>query len=283
MAIRFVVDSASDIHPSEAEALGLYYVPMIVRFNDEEFYDAVEISHTQFYEKLIESDVLPTTSQITPSRYEDIFKEITDNGDTAIVITLSSFLSGTYQSACVAASEFEGKVFVVDSLNVTVGERILVMRGLELRDKGLSAQEIADTLNAEKEHIMTLGVLDTLEYLKKGGRISAATAFAGSVLSIKPVVAVVDGEVEMVGKARGSKNSENLLRKKIEESGGVDFERPYCLAYSGLSDVMLKKYIEDSADLWKEHVDELKVSTVGSIIGTHVGPGAIAVAYFAQK
>ncbi|MCQ2519117.1 MAG: DegV family protein [Lachnospiraceae bacterium] len=283
MAIRFVVDSASDIHPSEAETLGLYYAPMLVSFNDEEFYDAVEISHTQFYEKLIESDVLPTTSQITPSRFEEIFKEITDNGDIAIVITLSSFLSGTYQSACVAASEFEGKVFVVDSLTVTVGERILVMRGLELRDKGLSAQEIVDTLNVEKEHIMTMGVLDTLEYLKKGGRISAATAFAGSVLSIKPVVAVVGGVVEMVGKARGSKNSENLLRKKIEESGGVDFERPFCLAYSGLSDVMLKKYIEDSADLWKDHVDELQVSTVGSIIGTHVGPGAIAVAYFANN
>ena len=147
-------------------------------------------------------------------------------------------------------------------------------------EAGLSAAEIKAQLDEEKRHIRVLALLDTLEYLKKGGRISSAVALAGNILSIKPVIAVENGEVSLVGKARGSKKGNNLLRELVENCGGINFKKPYALAYSGLSDLLLKKYIEDSAELWKENTAELPITTVGCTIGTHVGPGAIAVAFF---
>ena len=211
-----------------------------------------------------------------------MFTELTANGDELVVITLSSKLSGTYQSACIAAEDFPGRVHVVDSLSATMGERLLVLEGLRLVSDGMSAAETAKTLEAYRHQICVLGMLDTLEYLKKGGRISSATAFAGELLAIKPVVTIYDGEVRLIGKARGSKNGNNLLRKLVGEKGGVDFSRPFTLAYSGLSDAMLKKYIDDSRDLWQSAADALPISTIGCVIGAHLGPGAVGVAFFAK-
>lgn len=125
-----------------------------------------------------------------------------------------------------------------------------------------------------------MALVDTLEYLKKGGRISKAVAFAGGVLNIKPVLSVASGEINMLGKARGSKMGNNLLVQEIEKAGGVDFTMPLLLGYTGLSDAMLLKYIEDSKHLWEGNVREVHYSTIGSVIGTHVGPGAVAVAFF---
>lgn len=281
MAIKFVIDSASDILPEEAARLALVHIPMLVSFDGQEYKDGVDLTHREFYEKLIESDALPTTSQVTPACFEAACRKIVDAGDTPIIITLSSKLSGTYQSAVLAAQEFEGKAYVVDSENVCIGERLLILRAVELRNQGYSAGQIVERLEEEKKHIRVLAILDTLEYLKKGGRISSAVAFAGNLLSIKPVIAVENGEIALVGKARGSKKGNNLLRQMVETCGGINFEKPYCLAYSGLSDEMLQKYITDSADLWQGKVESLPIATVGSTIGTHVGPGAIAVSFFA--
>ncbi len=283
MAIRLVIDSGSDILPAEAASMNITHIPMSVYFGDQEYKDAVTLSHREFYEKLTESSQLPTTSQITPASYEDVFAELTANGDTVLVITISSALSGTYQSACIAADSFPGLVYVVDSLNVCVGTRILAERALELIDKGYDIDTITAMLNMEKKQIRVMAVLDTLEYLKKGGRISAAVALAGNLLSIKPVVAVEEGAVVMAGKARGSKNSCNLLRTMIEKGKGIDFTRPYNVAYSGLSDTGVLAYLEDHADLWRTHVKEIIPTTVGCTIGTHVGPGAIAVGFFEKE
>jgi DegV family protein with EDD domain len=280
MAVQFIIDSASDILPEEARTLGLVHLPLTVRFGDREYADSVDLSHRGFYEMLIESDTLPTTSQISPAVFQAAYERVIAKGDTAVVITLSSKLSGTYQSAVIAAQGHEGKVFVVDSENVTIGERLLILRGVALRDQGLSAADIAQTLNEEKHHIRLMALLDTLEYLKKGGRVSSAVAFAGGLLSIKPVVAVEEGQVVMAGKARGSKQGNNLLRELVTKCGGIDFTRPYALAYSGLSDDLLQKYIADSADLWEGQTQDLPISSVGCTIGTHVGPGAVAVAFF---
>ncbi len=280
MGIKFIIDSASDVLPSEAAELGVIHLPLTVMFGEETYRDAVDLTHEEFYEKLIESDTLPTTSQINPSGFEDAIRSVVEAGDTAIVITVSGKLSGTYQSAMIAASEFEENVFVIDSESVCVGERLLLYRGLELRYQGLSAAEIVDTLNKEKKKIRLLALLDTLEYLKKGGRISSAVAFAGNLLSIKPVVSLVEGEIVMLGKARGSKQGNNLLRDLTLRGNGIDFDKPYALAYSGLSDKLLQKYIADSAELYNTHTDELPITTVGCVIGTHAGPGAIAVAFF---
>ncbi len=280
MAIRLIVDSGSDILPQEAQQLGVKVLPLTVRFGEEEYADGLTLTHQRFYEKLIEEDVFPTTSQITPAAFAAAYDEVTAAGDTAVVVTISGAMSGTYQSAVIAAEEYAGRVFVVDSGNVAVGERALVLRGLALIAAGMDAATVAQTLTREREQLRVLAVLDTLEYLKKGGRISAAAAVAGTLLSIKPVVAVKEGQVVLVGKARGSKQGNNLLREMVLSGGGIDFDRPCCLGYSGLSDAALQKYIADSADLWQGHGDDLQVCTVGGAIGAHVGPNAITVAFF---
>lgn len=176
MAVRFIIDSASDILPREAQQLGLIHLPLKVLFGDQEYADAVDLTHEKFYEMLVESNTLPTTCQIPPADYEAAYEQVIRQGDTAVVVTLSSKLSGTYQSAVIAAEEYAGKVFIVDSESVCIGERILILRGLELAKAGLCAQQIATQLDAEKKKLRVMALLDTLEYLKKGGRISAATA-----------------------------------------------------------------------------------------------------------
>ena len=277
MKIRIITDSASDLlapHRPEITVL-----PMTITFGEEQFRDGVDLTHRQFYEKLIEGEELPTTSQIAPAQFEEAFRAAVEAGESVVAVVLSSKLSGTYQSACIAAEEFPGKVFVVDSANATIGERILVERGLELMDQGLDAAAIAARLDEEKTDIRLVALLDTLEYLKRGGRVSASVALVGGLLAIKPVVAVQDGEVVVLGKARGSKNGNNLLVQEIQKTG-VDFSRPYKLGYAGLNDSLLQKYIADSAALWEGHTDALPTGTVGGTIGTHVGPGAIAVAFF---
>lgn len=280
MSVKIIIDSACDISKAEADELGLIFLPLKTIFGEEEFLDGITISHKEFYEKLIESEHLPTTSQIPPHEYESIFEEIKANGDTAVVVTLSSKLSGTYQSANIARDGYEDCIWIVDSENVCIGEQILIRYACQLRDEGVTASEIATKLDEKKKHIRVLALLDTLEYLKRGGRISATVAAAGSLLSIKPVVAVVDGEVAMLGKARGSKNGNNMLHEEIHKCGGIDFSMPFRLGYTGLDDTLLQKYIADHDTLWKNQVDTLPINTIGSTIGTHVGPGAIAVAFF---
>ena len=283
MSIRIITDSASDITQEQAKTLGVEVIPLKTIFGEEEYLDGVTIDHTAFYNKLIESDVLPTTSQISPYDYEERFRAAAEAGDEVLCITVSSRLSGCYQSATIAASEFPGKVMVADSLNVAIGERLLVQLAIRARDEGHSLAEIAELLNEERHHIRLIALLDTLEYLKKGGRISSTVALAGALLSIKPVIAVQEGEVAILGKARGSKNGNNMLRTLVEEKGGINFEKPFCLAYTGLSDDLLQKYIADSAALYEGKTDGLPIHTIGSTIGTHVGPGAIAVAFFSNN
>ncbi len=281
MKIRIITDSAADLpRPCRPEVTVL---PMAVTFGEEQFLDGVDLTHRQFYEKLIEGDALPTTSQINPAQFEEAFRQAVDAGENVVAILLSSKLSGTCQSARIAAEEFPGRVFVVDSENATIGEQILVLRALSLADQGLDAAAVAQRLEAEKQDIRLVALLDTLEYLKRGGRISPSVALVGGLLSVKPVVAVERGEVVMLGKARGSKNGNNLLVQEIRKTSGVDFDRPYLLGYTGLEDSLLQKYIADSAALWTEHTDALPIGTIGGTIGTHVGPGAVAVAFFQQS
>ena len=280
MSVKIIIDSTTDLIESVKERVEV--VPLTIRFGEEEFTDGVTIDNKMFYEKLIESDVIPTTSQATPTAFVPYFEKIKEDGDSAVVITLSSKLSGTYQSACLASQDYDN-IYVVDSGNVTIGAGILVEYALELLDSGLTAEEIASKLEEKKDEIIVVAMLDTLEYLKKGGRISAAVAFAGGVLNIKPVVSVDKGEIVMLGKARGSKQGNNLLVQEIEKAGGVDFSRPVLLGYTGLTDVLLKKYIEDSKNLWSHAKSELSSTVIGSTIGTHVGPGAVAVAFFKKN
>ncbi len=282
MAVKLIVDSASDISKKEAEELGIHMISMSILFGDRTYMDGVELSGKDFFEKLIESDELPTTSQINMFQFEECFSELTADGSDVVAITLSSKLSGTYAGAVSAAGSFPGKVFVVDSLNASLGERILIQYAVRLLRDGASAKEIVEKLNVARDRIKLMALLGTLEYLQKGGRISAVTAMSGAILQIKPVIAIMDGEVKMVGKAMGSKKGNNLLTQMIEKSGGIDFEMPYATAYSGMDDSLLQKYIKDSISLWEDDLDHIPSYCIGSTIGTHIGPGAIAVAFFAK-
>lgn len=282
MAVKLVVDSASDISKKEADELGIHMISMSILFGDKTYMDGVDLSGKDFFEKLIESDELPTTSQINMFQFEECFLELTKDGSDVVAITLSSKLSGTYAGAVSAAGSFPGKVFVVDSLNASLGERILIQYAVRLLRDGASAEEMVEKLNEAKGRIKLMALLGTLEYLQKGGRISAVTAMSGAILQIKPVIAIMDGEVKMVGKAMGSKKGNNLLTQLIEKSGGIDFKMPYATAYSGMDDSLLQKYIKDSSSIWKDEMDQIPSYCIGSTIGTHVGPGAIAVAFFAK-
>ena len=276
MKTKIITDSTADLLPQWREKVSV--VPLTLNFGEEVYVDGVTIGHKEFYEKLVETDTLPTTSQASPTVFADVFSQLR-KGEEAVVITLSAALSGTYQSAMIAAADFDN-IYVVDSRSAAIGGGILVARAIELAEQGLSGKEIATILEEEKNKIVLMALVDTLEYLKRGGRVSKTVAFAGSILDIKPVIALDEGKIVMLGKARGSKQGNNLLVQQIEKAGGVDFSKPLLLGYTGLSDTLLKKYIADSRHLWAEGVEQVPYTTIGSVIGTHAGPGAVAVAFF---
>lgn len=280
MSVRIITDSASDMSPAEHPALAV--LPLSVTFGTDVYMDGIDIDHQRFYEMLVERDELPKTGQVNPYAFSQAIAEAREAGDEAVIITVGAKLSGTNQSARTALAEAPGgDVFVVDSNNVTLGERVLVEYALRLVDEGRSAAQIAAAVEAVRDRVVVIGLLETLEYLVRGGRLSAAAGAVGTLLNVKPVVAVEDGLIVQLGKARGSKNGRNLLNQKVEKAGGIDFSMPLALGYTGLSDAVLKKYIEDSAALWAGHTEgELPVHTIGATIGTHVGPGAVAVAFF---
>jgi len=280
MSVRIITDSASDMSPAEHPALAV--LPLSVTFGTDVYMDGVDIDHQRFYEMLVERDELPKTGQVNPYTFSQAIAEVRETGDEAVIITVGAKLSGTNQSARTALAEAPGgDVYVVDSNNVTLGERILVEYALRLVDEGRSAAQIAAAVEAVRDRVVVIGLLETLEYLVRGGRLSAAAGAVGTLLNVKPVVAVEDGLIVQLGKARGSKNGRNLLNQKVEKASGIDFSMPLALGYTGLSDAVLKKYIEDSAALWAGHTEgELPVHTIGATIGTHVGPGAVAVAFF---
>lgn len=277
MATKIIIDSTVDSIEDFKNQTSI--VPLSIHFGEQEYIDGVTIDHKMFYDKLIETDIFPTTSQATPFAFAQQFERVAASGDEAVVITIASKLSGTYQSAVIAARDFEG-IYVVDSSTATIGAGCLLEYALQLVKKGMPAVAIAQELDRVKDRIVVVALLDTLEYLKRGGRISATAAFAGGLLKIKPVVALKNGVIEVLGKARGSKQGKNLLVQQIQASGGVDFEMPVMLGYTGLSDEVLLKYKEDSRYLWESYRDDLNHTSVGSVVGTHVGPGAIAVAFF---
>ncbi len=280
MAVRIITDSASDISQAKAKEWGIQVLPLKVRFGEEEFLDGVTLTPQDFFKKLVETDEIPKTSQITPYDYAQVFKEAVDAGDDLICFTLSSGVSGSYQSACMAAEEFSDRIYVVDTQQFCISQLIIVQWAAQLRDQGLSALEIVDRVSEDLKKAHVIAAFDTLEYLKLGGRISSAAAFAGNILMIKPVLTIEEGVVKILGKARGSKNKHNMLMEFVKKTGGIDFPKPACLGYTGFTDEVLKKYVEDSKELYEGREDSIQYAEVGATIGTYAGPGAIALAYF---
>ena len=280
MGTRIIVDSTADLMPAYQKRV--HTVPLTLLFGTEEFIDGITIDKKVFYERLIESDVLPTTSQATPDAFAREFEKAKAAGESAVVITLSSKLSGTYQSARIAAEDYNN-IYIVDSGSTAIGSGILTELACKMLDEGMEAEEIARRLEEEKENLIVVALVDTLEYMKKGGRISRTAAAVGGMLNIKPVLALIGGQIHMLGKARGSKMGNNLLVQEIQKAGGVDFSKPVLLGYTGISDALLLKYMDDSRYIWEGNLENIRYTTIGSVIGTHAGPGAVAVAFFKRE
>lgn len=275
--VRIVVDSTADLLPELRRQVDV--VPLTVHFGQQEYVDGVTIQAEEFYRKLADCKELPTTSQATPFDFDKVFEPIIAEGDTVVAIVVSSRLSGTYQSARIAAEDYPGKVFVVDTLQVAISSSVLVAYALELVQKGMGAAEIAEELTAVREKVHLMAVVDTLEYLQKGGRVSKTVAIAGGLLNVKPIIGLTEGEIKMLGKARGNKQANALMNKEISRLG-IDFSKPILLGYTGTDDALLRKYMEESSDLWEGRV--LPATIVSAVIGTHAGPGAVAVAFFSK-
>ena len=280
MSVKIMIDSASDINEQEAKELGFLFMPIQIRLGEEEYMDGVDLLPEDFYNKLVASKEMPQTSLINSFRWNEAFENAIKNGDEVIAITLSSKISGTFNAAVEASKSFDGKVFVVDSLNAALGERLLGLYALELAKKNLSAKEIASILNEQKTKIKLYAVIDTLKYLKKGGRISATTAFFGEMLSIKPIISVIDGKVEVIGKAKGNKKGNQYIISKTVEAGGIDFEMPFGVLYSGNDKSNIEKFLEESKAIFDGR--QPTNHCLGCTIGTHIGPGAVGIAFFSK-
>lgn len=274
MRTKIIVDSTADLTFDLKNQVTV--VPLSIHFSDEEFLDGVTISHEQFYEKLTDAKVLPRTSQPSPDAFVQAYTQATADGSQAVVITVAASLSGTYQSACIAAEDFPG-IHVVDSNTVAIGTGILAQLALHLARDGLTAAEISARLEQEKSRVDVIAMVDTLEYLHKGGRLSKTAAIAGGLLNIKPILAIRNGQIVVLGKARGTKQGYSLLNKEISDVGGADPAMPLMLGYTGVQETLLSKYMQESAGLWP---DTAPRTIIGSVIGTHAGPGAVATAFF---
>ncbi len=276
MNIRIITDSAADVAAAYRDRIRM--VPLLVSFGDEEYLDGVTLSRDDFYNKLESGSVMPKTGQATPPVFEEAFSEVESAGDAAIVITVSALLSGTYQSACIAAEDHPN-IRVVDSRSVTIGQGILAEYACRRVEEGVGLDELAAELEQKRDEICVMAMLDTLEYLKRGGRISKTAAFAGGMLNIKPVIMIKEGEVVILGKARGSKRANNFLNEQIGLFG-LNYDMPVLLGYAGVSDELLQRYAEDSRSLWEGKIDPLECAQIGTAVGTHAGPGTVAVAFF---
>lgn len=281
MSVKIIVDSASDITVAYAEKHGIGFAPLKTTLGGKEYRDGIDIVPDTFYGKLEANKELAHTSQVNAAEFALLFDEAVSGGDEVVVITISSGLSGTYQSACIAASEHPGKVFVVDSLSATAGEQVLIERAIVLRDEGKTAAEIYAELDELRKRVRLFVRVETLEYLKRGGRISKTSAVLGTILSIKPVLTLNgEGKLETVGKARGIKQSHIMMNESIKACGGIDFSMPVKMTYAGdVNDGAVQKYLDDSAEIIGANKDTLSIGQLGCVIGTHTGPGAIVIAF----
>lgn len=280
MNVRIVVDSTADV--PEYIRKQLTVVPLSVSFGQENYIDGVTITSDEFYRKMAASKELPTTSQPSPDAYAKVYEAAKNSGETLVVLCVSAGISGTYQSAMIAAQDYPENVYVVDTLHVANGLGVLAEYALELAAKGMSAQEIVKAIEEERHNVQFIALLDTLTNLQKGGRIPKSLAIAGTLLLLKPVLCMKDGVLETMGKARGIKQGYSLLNKEIT-AAGIDFDKPFLLAYTGQTDESLKKYLAAGGDVWQAGGKELRQVPLCSVVGTHAGAGAVVVAFFKKN
>ena len=274
MAVRVVSDSACDLPAETCAALGIEIVPLTIRFGSDEYVDRTELSTEDFWTKLQSSPVLPETAAPSVGAFEEAFRALHDAGADGIVcVNLSAHLSATMQSAQLAAKALDGlcPIEIIDSASASMGIGILALHAARRAAEGAGVATIAREVNERRERQTLYATLDTLEYLKKGGRIGGAQAMIGSMLSIKPIITVLNGAVEQAGKVRTRSKALNFILEKVP-AGRVE---SICVLHSGASD------IEEFLAKLRPKVEgaEIVVGTVGPVVGVHVGPGAVGVTW----
>ena len=273
--IRFLLDTSSDFTVEEVKAKGMDLVPLHITLGEADYKDAYDLTKDAFYELLTTGEEFPKTSQPTPQDFVDAFEEAKEKGDELICILLSSRLSGTFQSATLAKSIVEyDNIHLVDSLGATHMIRIMAEYGQELADAGKSAKEIVEALEEMKSKIKVLAVVDTLEYLCKGGRVSKTTAAIGEAAKVKPMITVANGEVAVIGKSLGKNKAIGNLLKALGECE-VDERFPiYAVSTLGTENCeVFEKRLTDAGYSFKERLQ------IGATIGTHVGPGVFGMIF----
>ncbi|MCL2254048.1 MAG: DegV family protein [Lachnospiraceae bacterium] len=275
MSIRIITDSTSELSQKEAKDLNISVVPLKTIFGEKEYLDGIDITPQEFYAKLSQAKELPTTSQPSPAEYEKLFREAQDRGEQIITICIAERLSGTYQSANIAKGICGGDITVIDSGNATIGLQILVRLAIKLRDEGKTAAEITKIVEEKKKAICLYAAIDTLEFLHKGGRLSRTSAIAGTLLSVKPILSLFQSELNVVGKCKGQTKAYTEVFQLVK-TAGIDGSMPFAIGYTGE-----RNNFERFQQICQENLGENPLeSEIGSVIGTHAGPGAVAIAFF---
>lgn len=274
--MMIITDSASDITEKEAEEMDIRLVWLKTKFSDGDFPMKTEEDFCRFFDKLAEEKNLPMTSQPSPEEYLEFFEEAKSKDEEVLVLTLSSGLSGTINAANLAKqmSEYD-KIWIIDSEQAIITQRFLVQKAVELRKEGKTTEDIVEILEDLKKRVTVCGMLDTLTYLRKGGRIPAALAVVGNMLHIKPVIELKDKTLTMLGKARGRSGGMKYLWKEFE-SYDVDREEPVYFGYTSDREIG-EKFMMDTVE--KYGLKNYKLYPVGGIIGTHVGPACVAISF----
>jgi len=280
IAIHIITDSTCDISREDQKRLNIHVVPLTVHFGGASYVDGVELSNEQFYDMLEASETLPTTSQVPPEVFTDMFKERLDTGDEVLGIFISSELSGTFNSARIAQETLASdRLHIVDSRCATLSLALLLAEAAKYRDAGFSAAQVAEHVKALTGRVRQFMVLNTLKYVRKGGRISAATAIVGELLNMKPIITLVDGVVQNIGKARGMPAAvQTMLQKVLADMPDMRFGTVFCHA---CAPELLEKTIACMKEPLKL-VDWLTCS-IGSVIGTYSGRGVVGFAYIAEQ
>lgn len=279
--IKIITDSTSDIDLKYAQELNVEVVPLKVIIDGKEYKDRIDLQPEEFYDLLVNSQTLPSTSQPSPQDFVDLYETAKNNNDSVIVITLSSVISGTYQSANLAKDLVDyDDIYVIDSLGTTQMQRLLVLKAVALRNEGMSAQDLYTFLEAYKHRIRLFAFVDTLEYLYKGGRLSRTAATAGTLLKFKPIIGFDEGKLDVFAKARGTQKATAKIIDLIQQDGEMDLNEPICIGYTGSSDG-LDKFENTLRETL--HFGETLHGIVGPVIGTHAGPGARLIAYVKKQ
>ena len=279
IAIRIISDSTCDLSREDRERLQVEVIPLTVHFGEKAYLDGVDISNEQFYDYLEQSENLPTTSQVTPQVFADAFKKHLDAGDEVVGIFISGGMSGTYQSACIAKDMLESdRLHIVDSRSATMGLALILSEAAKHRDAGFSAAQVAEYAAALSQKIRFLVALNTLKYVRKGGRVSATSAVIGELLDIKPIVAIIDGTVQTIGKARGMQAAiKEMLQKALADL--PDLKHGVAFAHACAPE-LAQKAIACMKEPLK--LTDWLICSAGSVIGTYAGRGVVGFAYIAK-